>query len=415
MQVRTVVCYLVGGRQAILDIACDRSALALGLVLVLSAGLAREYDGADLVHEPWHLLFPFVASLVSSFILFSVTFVIAKAKRMEAPPFLTSYRMFLSLFWMTAPLAWLYAVPYERFLSPVDATAANLWTLGIVAAWRVALMIRVISVLMGYRLVAAFALVMALADIEALFALAASPIPIIEVMGGIQGSASEMLRKHLAQEVFFDGMCSLPVWTIGAFIAAALSRPHWQASAEVKSRSWSWPVRVLACASVVIWFIFLPFTQPEQLLRHRVELMFAEDQIAEALSEMSAHRPSDFPPQWDPPPRLSLKLKHPPLLNVFTVIIDHPPAPWVRTIYLEKLENYLHSDFGMFFETEHAVQILARLPEGKALIEKLPSESKLRDAWNLEMKKQEQTEGAASPATGSATPATRRRISNDQK
>ena len=52
---------------------------------------------------------------------------------------------------MTAPLAWLYAIPYERFLSPVGATRANLWTLGLVAAWRVLLIIRVLVVLLSYR------------------------------------------------------------------------------------------------------------------------------------------------------------------------------------------------------------------------------------------------------------------------
>jgi hypothetical protein len=40
---------------------------------------------------------------------------------------------------LTAPPALLYAIPVERFLSPFQAREANLWFLGIVAAWRVAL------------------------------------------------------------------------------------------------------------------------------------------------------------------------------------------------------------------------------------------------------------------------------------
>jgi hypothetical protein len=55
MQVRTIFLYLIGNRQAILDIAADRRWLGIGALFVLSAGLAREYDQEDLVHEPWFL------------------------------------------------------------------------------------------------------------------------------------------------------------------------------------------------------------------------------------------------------------------------------------------------------------------------------------------------------------------------
>src|SRR5437870_8327060 len=109
MSIRTLLRYLIGNRQAILDIAAERRSLVLGFLFVLSAGFAREYDGADLVHEPWHLLIPVGASLATSFLLFCVTYGAAGTKKMRAPPFLASYPMFPGLFWMTAPLAWLYA------------------------------------------------------------------------------------------------------------------------------------------------------------------------------------------------------------------------------------------------------------------------------------------------------------------
>jgi hypothetical protein len=56
----------------------------------------------------------------------------------------------MGLFWMTAPCAWLYALPVER-LCPDSLTAikVNFALLGIVATWRVLLMGRVISVLTG--------------------------------------------------------------------------------------------------------------------------------------------------------------------------------------------------------------------------------------------------------------------------
>src|SRR2546430_1265141 len=102
MRISTLLRYLFCSRQAILQIAGDRWALFLGFLFVLSAGLAREYDGHDLLHEPWHLALPLAASLVASFVLFCVTYGLAKWKGAPGPPFLTAYRMFLGLFWLTA-------------------------------------------------------------------------------------------------------------------------------------------------------------------------------------------------------------------------------------------------------------------------------------------------------------------------
>jgi hypothetical protein len=58
MQVSTLIQYLFGNRRAIVDIANCRHAVWLGMLMVLSAGFAREYDGEDLLHDPWHLLMP---------------------------------------------------------------------------------------------------------------------------------------------------------------------------------------------------------------------------------------------------------------------------------------------------------------------------------------------------------------------
>lgn len=97
------------------------------MLLVLSAALAREYDAEYLPAKPWLLALPWAMSLVASFLIFAF-FRLAARKHVPRPPFWRSYRSFLALFWMTAPLAWLYAVPYERFLTPYGATVANLWT-----------------------------------------------------------------------------------------------------------------------------------------------------------------------------------------------------------------------------------------------------------------------------------------------
>src|SRR5436190_2016610 len=86
-----------------------------------SACVEREYDGEDLRAEPWYLLIPFGASLVTSLLLFNEVWHRGRKHRIEPMPFWRSYRGFLALYWATAPLAWLYAIPVERFLSLMGA------------------------------------------------------------------------------------------------------------------------------------------------------------------------------------------------------------------------------------------------------------------------------------------------------
>src|SRR5688572_9882644 len=143
----TIVQYLVGSRTAIERIAACRQAPWLGLLFVFSAALAREYDGRDLLHEPWHLLLPLVASLATSFLLYLLLRVVGWFRGAGWKPFFAGYWSFLGLYWMTAPLALLYAIPVERFFDAADATRANLVLLGIVSLWRVLLITRVASVL----------------------------------------------------------------------------------------------------------------------------------------------------------------------------------------------------------------------------------------------------------------------------
>src|SRR5688572_7328691 len=95
---RTWLKFLVGDRESILRIARDRAAIWIGLLFVLSAGFAREYDGEDLLREPWHALIPIPASLLISFMLFVPFW--ARMERARRPALGSAYRAFLTLFWM---------------------------------------------------------------------------------------------------------------------------------------------------------------------------------------------------------------------------------------------------------------------------------------------------------------------------
>jgi hypothetical protein len=268
MGIGTLLRFLIGDREAILTIARSRHTLWIGFLFVLSAAFARDYDGEDLVHEPWHLLLPLAASLGASFALFTLAGV-AAFKGFSWQTFFPNYASFLGLFWMTAPLAWLYAIPYERFQSPVEAMRLNLITLGVVAVWRVALMVRVLMVILNYSVAQALFLVLLFGDVIALVLRMTLPFPLIDLMSGIHYSEPQRHLRDVAEIVFAFGFYSLPVYGIGAAVLLSLSRPAWQVGGSTVAGCGS--LRWLAIASVLVWAAVLPWTQAEQIHKRSVE------------------------------------------------------------------------------------------------------------------------------------------------
>lgn len=373
MGIRTLLRYLIGDRQAVLDLAASRWTLAVGFLFVLSAALAREYDGKDLLHEPWHLLLPLGASLAASAVLFAVAW--GRPRH---------YPAFLGLFWMTAPLAWLYAIPYERFLSPGQAMRANLLTLAVVAAWRVALIVRVLVVLLDYRALAAFLLVMAFGDALALgVSLAWFGPMFLPMMAGIRLSESERVLAATTSIVTQLSFCSFPLWLAGAIALRVRSKPVWQGAGGKSVR----PTRLLwglAALSVVGWVVVLPWTQAEQQLAWQVERDFREGRVSEALAVMSAHAPTDFPPQWEPPPQrrdlftTTAASSH--LVRLYGEMAKKPVAPWVRERYVEKVPTQLSLWLFAESDLERVGRALESIPEWPALRARLEAEGEANEA-----------------------------------
>jgi hypothetical protein len=390
-----IFAYLIGRRRAILEIAANRKALVVAALLVLSAALARNYDRASLMHEPWRLLGPFVASLAISGPLFLIIYGFAQWKGMESPGIGRAYVAFLALYWMTAPLAWFYGIPYERFLSPLGATKANLWTLALVSIWRVALLIQVVSVVFDLPLRTALALVMLVADIAALAALYLVPLPVIHVMGGI--SAEQETVAFIALLVTLLCWAALPL-LIGLAAAVARStrnRPVWRVPSTSERPAGGVGALAFAGLTLIGWTALLPFTQREQILAHRVEQAYRRSGPTAALAMISAHRRIDFPPDWQPPPRTFPG--EPPIsevINVLDALAGEPRARWIGDLYSRRFRDRVRFDPFEWPEellTKHAVRlaaVLTRLPEGpemaRALQYTYPSIDSLLERDRLE-------------------------------
>jgi hypothetical protein len=378
MRLTTIPAYLAGKRWAILELTGDRGALPVAGLLVLSAAIARNYDRASLLNEPWRLAGPFVASLAISGPLFLVIYFFARCKGMESPGIGQAYLSFLTLYWMTAPLAWLYGIPYEMFDTPLDATNANLRTLALVSVWRVALMTRVVAVLFRLPVRFALALVMLVADSVALVALHLVPLPVVNVMGGIP------LQQQIALAAFLVRvLCwlTLPIWIVLVLAAMRSSRlrPRWESDKPTEQQAVSALPLGLALLILLAWASLLPFTQPAQRLAYQVDRVYRNQGIVAAQALISKHQRSDFPTDWQPPPwSLTSDVPSNEVLDALEAIADHRPAEWVGAIYVERVQDQLQYDhfYRQDLVSQHLVRlapVLSRLPQGPVIARRLES------------------------------------------
>lgn len=302
LSIREYAAYLIGNQQAILRIAMSKGAVWIGALLVLSAAFAREYDGEDLRAEPWHLLIPFAASLATSFVLFSAVWLAGRKRRIEPMPFWKAYRGFLSLYWATAPLAWLYAIPVERFLPVLTAIWANYGLLLIVSIWRVVLITRAIAVVNSCRFIFVLPIVTLISSIVALAAAMTVPVPMLALMGGIRPPEDEMLTLSLTHNAGCVAFLGIPVSMI-CCIAVQRRWRRWRFPRDVMA-----PCRVghsllaTSIISILVWIPILPGPQLEQRNRRLVERAVANRQHAEAIRILKSHPRAEFPPHWRPPP-----------------------------------------------------------------------------------------------------------------
>lgn len=369
LDIKTLLQFLIGGREAILAVQHCPQALWVGLLFVLSAGFAREYDGADLLHEPWHLVIPLAASLGTSLVLFTVLNVVLMPLSEQRSGFLKRYRSFLTAYWWTGPLAWLYAIPFERFMSPGGATNANLWLLAIVAAWRVILITRVASVMFGVKWFAAFMPVMLFADTLALAALFVVPLPIFQIMGGVRLTESEQAIQGAAFTIGFLGGISWLVWFIGTS-TVAYRKQQTDVTDLPTPTGISLGLKALVAVSLLGWIFVLPWTQPEQINKRSAEKLLRAERVKEAVAFMSDHDRGDFPPHWDPPPRPGYGELKPPVDEILDVVLAQESPQWVRTIYIDKLGSLVTSRFSEYVEAdndrlERLITLLERLPNGR--------------------------------------------------
>ncbi|HAV61227.1 MAG TPA: hypothetical protein DCY13_02540, partial [Verrucomicrobiales bacterium] len=148
----TIAQFLLGNESAIRAVASSSAAIWTGIALTMLTAFARSYDQTFILANPLLWLFgPLAFSLVSGTFLFRLTYGIGARGTMahtpdSRPALWKHWRGFMGAFWLTAPIAWLYALPVERFFDSLTSTKINIGLLAVVALWRVLLMARVLQV-----------------------------------------------------------------------------------------------------------------------------------------------------------------------------------------------------------------------------------------------------------------------------
>lgn len=339
--------FLVGRTTSIRALAGNRSTLSLGLLFCLSTALARHYDAKYLIREPWFLLAPAAASILTSAILFGAMYLSSAIQaRQRFPRAWDSYLTILGLYWMTAPMAWLYGIPFERFLGERDAASANVWILSIVSIWRVLILSRVYAVLFGTYWIGALIRLGTFAFTLVYAGLFVARVPLVNFMGGVHlpPSVEPVADLVLGIEIYgFFGLIFGWLFIIGRAFARKpdLSMDAFAVSFRSAPEG---PVVGLALAALVMFVVPLPWTQAEQRLRYESERLYKSGRIPEFVASLAAHPRTAFPPQWSPPPwpeypDAGRDLK---ILEIVAVVESRPDLPaWIRAAYRDKAEGYV--------------------------------------------------------------------------
>lgn len=327
----------LGDRAAILRLTGDSRSLWIGLALLLTAGMAREYDREDLLAEPWHLLLPPVVSLGMTLVLFLWLRIVALRRWDVRPPWILGFRALLIGFWLQAPMAWLYAIPWEQMTDEATAMSYNLMTVKVVSAWRIIITVRVLTTIFGLGTSDAVLSVLMIANTAMFMALQFLPFPIFAIMGGIEQEAWE-------RQLAVTGV----LWQAITFLAGLplLLAAIWVASRAQVNWVWRYPVGGNSGLSAMMGVILavmvalggaMTVTQPAQQRRTAIEAAWQRGDLDGMVRQLTAFSRQDLPHWWKAPPVDDGYEVSSQLVPALNAALDQAPQSWLVEVYLLRL------------------------------------------------------------------------------
>ncbi len=374
MNVRTLVGYLSGQASAIREAASTRTSFWTGIVLVLLTGIARNYDQNFVLESPLWLIGPLAFSFFSGSFLYAILIRgFARGHLPYACRKESRWMTFMALFWLTAPVAWLYAIPVERLLDSYHAAQANIALLAAVSVWRVLLLSRVLAVLLEIPFLRALGWVLVGAALEVIVVVFLGLVfggglsrSILAGMSGMRNAPEENLLSSVL------GLVWTWSWVVLILTATVLAARRFQQ--RVKPLPKLSPGRVpwpLLSSLTVLWVAIAVGPQREQQRFVAHAALVEKAAYPDALTYLKRYQQSDFPPgrRLEPNPyEYRVWRDLPPTIALLTP----DTAPWIRQVYLGHLTVTLSHYFSGYDSlTNPAAMVLAieQLPEGKAWLQ----------------------------------------------
>ena len=342
-----VAVFFVGSRKSIIRLAAAPHTLWLGIALVLTAGLARNYDHHHLILEPLWIIGPVSMAFISSLFIYTffekicglrsesgfrkASIISAAAGVILGPTFgfpfalvliggaivvrlmavnytlrgRKNFLAFLRCFLMTAPIAWIYGIPVEMWVDPAWATRINFMLLVIVALWRVFLMIRVVQVLYQPGYLRAAICVLLPASMEMYIGSIVLKSRMISIMGGISEEYDPFLMSAtsiiMTTCAILTG-CGILAWVLLKYLPRYVS--DWDFLCRIPQQGKHFRFNVINLSRnawilpVAGLFLFgIPAIKNQSALANRIHLrqLISEGHFSKAADLLNTTAASDFP------------------------------------------------------------------------------------------------------------------------
>lgn len=358
-----LVGFLFGIRGSIERLLQARQSLVLATALVFTAALAREYDAVSLTHKPWDLLGSFGASIILCTIIYLMVIGCLWIGWRQKPS-ARDYKVFLTGYWLTAPLAWLYAFPIETMASEIESLRFNLTALSVVSIWRVLLFSRVVSIIYAIAFWRSLVWVLVPCMAIAFYFLVSAILPMVSIMGGIRMTETQAMiyayQNNVASIIFF---AAVPVLVLFAYSELAPAHPSRQLSITTNSNRiagqlWVVPVLVLGLLGVGCSKF-----QPLLWRAEMVNRLLVEGKFAEAVAELERQGREQFPEAWEPPPNFSdAENGRPSMLAMLHSLREQQASIWINDLLLDHGDEILLRQAGWPHGAEGEELLLQVLP-----------------------------------------------------
>ncbi len=340
MNLRTIFRFQFGDREAIEAVARSKSAFVVGIWLVLITTIPRNYDQTHISEDPWRWLFgSLFFSLISGTWMYLVAYLFGGWRgrwnnQSEIGDGESGWLSFMGMFWMTAPVAWIYAIPVERWLDPVEAAKANVALLASVSVWRVLLLTRCVAVVCRSQFSKVFAWVMVAASVEVLVVGIFGGLfarQIMAGMGGMRNSPAEDVLVHAMGAAMGNSLWIFPVALLIGFFWG------WRGTASRLPARSPDSIPFLGLLVLTITWILIALTpQRELAVVAEYERRLEAGRTREALDLLSQITPDQLPAsrvlqpkpfEWD------VFRKLPPVIGE----LRETDARWVREYFVGHL------------------------------------------------------------------------------